>query len=872
MSSNKVSLSKNTTIYSKYYGDFRGVDFSSDHTQVADQRLAYAVNMYRDYKSGQGGALETIPGFRRRVRIPEEAEIYGIHSCTFKDGTSDTKCVLIHAGTKLYVWANYPYSVNVEQKKVVSVPEPVDGTDDVFVIDMGSEVTEVTGIRLLNVDPYPNMFSPATDFDASDHCLHLYQNDINTGDYLLVSYIEGQMNTGDAIFTQMNEHKSTSFFFNNKLYIIDGANYLVYDGSTVSSVIDNAYIPTTYINIIPSGENADIGTEHEQRNILQPKFKHTFIADGTTTDFYVNEELLEGFPEVKVYGVVKTYQTDYIYSLTSGYIRFNTAPPKPEDEGYPELYAGIEITAKKQIKRVSGVEDSDVDVSNIISSCTIATVFDSRVFLSGNPKYPNHIFFSERNGTGFVDPSYFGILNYVQDGIGDSPVTGMVPVADTLMVLKRDSQQDGTTYFHTPQATGNGIQPKIYPSSQGLPGIGCLGACINFLDDPVFVSRLGLEAIGQLSVRYERAVEHRSSMVDAKLVNLDLSKAVLEEWDGYLVLLVDGNIFLADNRQRFTHTGGTMQYEWYYLEGIGVWQNQYTEYRYANRAYDELKDATVNYCTLCKKGSLYCTCGNTDNQISLPLLLADSVYDDYSMTVIDQTGEVANAPNQDGNASLEVFDESVDSVVGGETVKVGVYYTVRKGTIPGSDGYAAYLCETKGNATGGVFHPACVIKSMEENLFFGTNNGYICSFNFDKREDVGSIPSKWYSFDGRTILCGCATKMDCCDIPHMTKNTIKKSTVIKTKTFQDSAAKIKVRTNKKPYSQIARINSTRFAFDNLDFSDFSFKTDDQSLFAVKEKEKKWVEKQYYVYSDEYCKPFALYYISYRYKIQGRYKG
>ena len=40
----KKNLLKSRDIYNRYYGDFRGVDFSSDHTQVAEQRLAYAVN------------------------------------------------------------------------------------------------------------------------------------------------------------------------------------------------------------------------------------------------------------------------------------------------------------------------------------------------------------------------------------------------------------------------------------------------------------------------------------------------------------------------------------------------------------------------------------------------------------------------------------------------------------------------------------------------------------------------------------------------------------------------------------------------------------------------------------------------------------
>jgi hypothetical protein len=162
----------------------------------------------------------------------------------------------------------------------------------------------------------------------------------------------------------------------------------------------------------------------------------------------------------------------------------------------------------------------------------------------------------------------------------DAPITGMIPVGDSLMVLKGDTQLDGTVYFLTPMETGIDVKPIEYKSTHGLYGVGCLGACANFLDDPVFISRLGVEAIGQLSVRLERAMEHRSSLIDAALVNLDLKNAVIEEWNGYLMVLVDGKIFMADSRQRYTHESGVVQYEWYYLENIGVWEGQYPEYVY----------------------------------------------------------------------------------------------------------------------------------------------------------------------------------------------------------------------------------------------------------------------------------------------------
>lgn len=857
------NLLKSRDVYNRYYGDFKGVDFSSDHTQVIEQRLAYAVNMYKDYQSGQGKALETIAGFRRRIVLPEEAEIYGIHHFQHKaeGGAIQTK-ILIHAGNKLYLWHNYPDTIGVVTKETVTLPEASETTSGgvhTFNIFLGENVAEIVGVYM----PDGEDITLNASYKADTHTLTIQRSDLAAEDVLYLSYYEGAIKTEDALFAGMNTRKSASFIFNNRLYIVDGVNYLLYDGSKVSSVLDNAYIPTTYKNIIPSGENADAGAEYEHRNLLQPKFKHTFFGDGENKVFYMNENELDAIAEVKIYGETLTEGEGYTVNLLEGKIELTEAPAKPADKNLPETHAGVEITAEKAYE------------SEQITGCTLSAIFDERVFLSGNPDYPNNIYYCGRNNiTGRTDPSYFPATNYVADGVGMAAITGMLAVADTLMVLKGDTQQDGSVYFHTAYATGDDLHPKDYPSTRGLAGIGCLGACINFLDDPVFISRLGVEAVGQLSVRYERAIEHRSSLIDAKLVNMELKNASLEEWNGYLIALVDGKIFMADSRQRYAHDTGVMQYEWYYLEDIGIFKNQYLEYRYATRLYSEFEGVNVHYCTKCKKGAKQCTCGNTEHHIEIPISLANTVFYHDTGETKDLTGTIANAPGADGTASAEIFDELVNVIIDDTSYSIGVYYAIHEVYDELTNEfvrYEAYLCEGKGNYTGGVFNKACIVKSLENNLFFGTVNGIVCSFNFDKRNEMGEIPPQFYSYDERTIHCGCATKMDCCGVPHLTKNTVKKSTVVKTKSLQASAAKIKVRTNKKPYNQIARINSSLFSFENMDFSDYSFITTEQSLFSVKEKEKQWVEKQYYIYSDEYLKPFALYYISFRYNIAGRYK-
>ena len=855
-------LTQNTSEGSAYYGDFRGVDFSSDHTQVNRQRLAYAVNMFRDYQSGQGRALETIAGFRRRFESPNKDRIYGIHELRDVSGG-----VLVHSGNKLYLWRNYPESVNILKEATLELPQESANTNGTltFLIPLAFPIESVADVKKASGES----ILANTVLLSDTKTLEISRGDLSQGDLVQIQYYESVMQSSDAIYSGMNERKSESFVFNNRLYIIDGKNYLVFDGKDVKNVSSVAYVPTTYINIIPSGENASIGVEYEQRNILSPNFKHTFIADGETTEFYMNENNLDSIVSVKVYdAVVDNYEVD----LAQGKITFSEAPKKPKDENRPEFYAGIEITASKRLYSASGITQQRDVIEELVTECTLVSIFDNRVFMSGNPAFPNHVFYCGRNLTGYVDPTYFGILNYVQDGIGNIPITGMVAVADTLMVLKNESQQDGSTFFHKAMDSSQNLLPRIYPSTQGLNGIGCLGACINFLDDPVFVSKLGLEGVSQLSVRLERAIEHRSSMVDAKLVNMNLEDATLTEWNGYLVLNVNGCMFLADSRQKFSHDTGSTQYEWYYLEDIGVYDGQYTEYRYSEDLPPEFEGKHVRYCPVCKRSALRCDCATDDNWISVPIAAASKYYNEDRGEYEDRTKQIANPPSESGTSSVVIHEDDILLEFAGIEYTERVYFTIYESDEGGDEVVVrALLCSTRGNKTGGVFKPAVITKVLDDNLFFGTNNGTVCSFNFDMREADGEIHPKYYTFDDRVIYCGCATRMDNCDIPHLTKSTVKKSTVIKTKSFLSSAAKIKVRTNKKPYEQIARINSEVFSFDNVDFTDLSFSTTENSLFAVREAEKKWVEKQYFLYSDEYMKPFSVYYIAYRYNVVGRYK-
>lgn len=743
MAKNAKNLIKSRDQYNKYYGNFRGVDFSSDHSMVSDQRLSYSVNMYRDYQSSQGHAIETIPGFRIVQDLSMFGKVRGIH--VFKG--AETEYILLHQDTLLVV---------------------------------------------------------ITDGKIIDVC-----ND-------------------------MNLQKSVSVQFNNALYILDGKNFLSVkevcitgeNGTKTFSIeiapLDDenlkAYIPTLYIN---TGLEEQ-GERYEQRNLLTTFFKRTHRVEG-----YRKESVTVGTEEKEMFVYVfKNMDNAEPISIKCGTWEWNlndtpetlSAYAKTAENGKNILLYSPTVLTECVVEITY---QSKSDLSDKIKNCTILTLYDDRIFASGNPEFPDIVYYCHRNTTGLVDPTYWGELNYFQDGIGNNAITGMMTVTDTLVTLREGCDQAGFIYYHTPKVVDDHLIQVTYPKTPGLNGVGCVGACVNFLDDPIFISPLGIEGIGQLSVRYERAIEHRSSLIDSKLLNLGQDKlrnASITEWNGYLVILIDGEIFMADSRQRYTDLNGVMQYEWFYLNDIGV---PVDVYRYASKN-GISEEAKFDNKTLS-------ACGINFDEDHVGQILYKSPLSFKKVSV------------EDGDKTYELYSANVD----------GEYYFFQKNE---------------------ELSPAIIIKNIGGNLYFGTASGHFCCFNFDQRNENGEIESKWYTFAGRPIFSGCATKMDNCGIPHLAKSTVNKSLVVKTKSMTRSAVKIKVRTNKKPFHQIARINSGLFSFSDMDFDDFSFDTTDEKYFALKEKEKQWIEKQYFIYSDELQKPFALYYIAYRYTIAGRIKS
>ncbi len=342
----------------------------------------------------------------------------------------------------------------------------------------------------------------------------------------------------EVIFTGMNLIRSQAFIFNNIFYIKDGLNYLEYDGETIKEVVGT--IPTTSI-----GDADGSGSKYQDVNLLTGLRKNLRIGDGTTTKFQLDAENIDSdYVVTAKIGDLTYYQgVDLTVDAVKGTVTFNSAPPAPLTDGQHN----VEILFRKTVQ---GYRDR-------INKCTMLTVFDNRVFFSGNQDYPNVIFHSA-----LEEPRYVSDLGYYNEGLDLTPVKSMVAGNNALWVFKEPSQANTTVFYHNPVIDSE--YGKIYPSTHSSISTGCVATGINFNDDIVFFSDRGMEAISG-DITTEQLLAHRSSMVDGKLLKeANYKNMILEEWEGYLLVIIDNKVYLADSRQKYQ--GIDIEYEWYYWE------------------------------------------------------------------------------------------------------------------------------------------------------------------------------------------------------------------------------------------------------------------------------------------------------------------
>ena len=341
---------------------------------------------------------------------------------------------------------------------------------------------------------------------------------------------------------------SRAFIFNNIFFFMDGVNYLEFDGETMKPV--EGTIPITSYFKNPDGstsidESTDADLVYQPVNVLTSLRKNLFIADGTSKDYQLDATDLDSasmyLMKSSINGVNYTENIDFTVDRYKGLVTFNKVPEKDVE---------VEITYSK----------TGNGYRNRILNCTLICEFDNRIFFAGNKDYPNSVFHSELN-----NPRYVRDTAYYTCGLDSTLIKGIVPGNNVLWIFKEVIQNASSIYYLTP--TLDERYNKIYTVQNGSLSLGCVSTAINFNDDIVFFSNKGLEGVSSTQLYSEQILQHRSSMVDIKMINEpNYNDVKLAEYNGYLMCLINSHVYLADSRQKFQNTSGDIEYEWFYWE------------------------------------------------------------------------------------------------------------------------------------------------------------------------------------------------------------------------------------------------------------------------------------------------------------------
>ena len=356
----------------------------------------------------------------------------------------------------------------------------------------------------------------------------------------------------EVIKEDVNNAKSTAFFMRSsddtgKIYILTGAEFLEYDGTTVKNVADDGYVPTILISRNPTGG----GTVYEAVNLITGKRTESFLGNETDKVYQLSANKIDSIDKVEVLNSngEKVTTTEYTVDLTTGKITF-IATHKPVVAGQDNVF--ITYT-----KTVAGYADR-------INKCTISDLYglggSNRVFLSGNPDYKAYDWYSD-----IFKPNYFPDLNYSIVGTSDTAIMGYQRLGKYQMILKEDNQQDSTVFQRF--GTLNDDGSVTFSVEQGVAGIGAVSKyCFGMLaDEPLFLSRQGIQAITSNNILAERTIRNRSFFVDSYLTKEpNLQNAVACEWNGFYVLCINGVAYVLDGKNKSYKERSTASYDYNY--------------------------------------------------------------------------------------------------------------------------------------------------------------------------------------------------------------------------------------------------------------------------------------------------------------------
>lgn len=209
----------------------------------------------------------------------------------------------------------------------------------------------------------------------------------------------------------------TEFFgYSEKLYMLNGTEYKVWDGTTLDDV--EGYRPLVATAATPGGS----GTLLEQVNKLTGARRIQFSPDGSATVFHLPDAPVDSVDYVKDMVTGQLITTGWTASVTDGTVTFETAPA----QGVNTYEIGYTAIADDRAK---------ICAMRFFESFNGAN--DNRVFLYGDGT--NQCVYSGLDENGRPTAEYFPDLNVMSVGDANTPITSMIRHFSRLLVFKTNS-------------------------------------------------------------------------------------------------------------------------------------------------------------------------------------------------------------------------------------------------------------------------------------------------------------------------------------------------------------------------------------------------------------------------------------------------
>lgn len=368
------------------------------------------------------------------------------------------------------------------------------------------------------------------------------------------------------LLTGLEDKISQGVIINSKLLILDGKRAIIYDllasSDKVKYLDEVGYIPTTQIARVPNGT---LSQSYESVNLVQDSRINLFTSNEVDKIYQLDETELNSIDSVEVLNtnaqwVLKQVNVDYYIDLTKGQVTFKSVVGKPVVDGRDNV----------RIKYTKKINDN----KSQINKCDILCVYgyagaNNRVFIAGNPDYPNIVTYSHLD-----DITYIPTDNIIKTGLETVPITGIVRINDGKMAVLKDVSDSDSTIFYIGYATYGGNE--VFPLEGSTKGEGNIAknASDTLINEPLILTQNGVFALNTGTYNDERYVYHRSHYIDNKLKKEEnLKNAVGICNDGKYYLAINDNVYVADSRFKTTNSNSrysNYQYEWYFWDNLPV--------------------------------------------------------------------------------------------------------------------------------------------------------------------------------------------------------------------------------------------------------------------------------------------------------------